>query len=592
MIKRIGIDTEGTGLDPHTAKMLLFTLCDDAGNEYFWKTQEEELPQWVLDMLVNPDIMVIIHNAAFDTKLIKHVYGVVVTNIWDTMLISELLNLGNKDVKHKLSDVLKSKYGIVLDKAEIENFLKGIVTDKGIKMGMEDTRYLLTLQESQEIEVQHEGIMANAARIENEVSYVFGQMEYNGMPTNIPLYLSYISRVRVMLRDVKRTILDILEYPYTLDLLDDTKIHSDFNLNSSKQKTEALKRYGIPLDSSSKEALKGYLYKCKDGTKRILIQSLLEYSTWQKVTTWKYEDAINPVTGRLHPQYKSLGARTGRASSKNPNGQNIMNEAYVLERQEDGTYIPKATGINFRNPFEAPQGWKHIGADYSQMELRIYAGVARVASILEEYSKENSDLHRQAASYVFNVPYESIEEDSHERTLGKILNFAARAYGGGPNAIITAALNYGVTLTWDEAKELGTKLLKGDPEGVTWGREVTEQAKEEGYMWNLAGYRRYIPIELCSPTRCKNNPIQGLGGAILKEAMISFQRWIDKVPGSDNVQLISQIHDELNCIARDSWADRTLKELRRCMLDAGNKYMEPLGVTCAVDGYIADRWKK
>ena len=45
MIKRIGIDTEGTELDPHTAKMLLFTLCDDAGNEYFWKTQEEELPQ-------------------------------------------------------------------------------------------------------------------------------------------------------------------------------------------------------------------------------------------------------------------------------------------------------------------------------------------------------------------------------------------------------------------------------------------------------------------------------------------------------------------------------------------------------------------
>jgi len=159
-------------------------------------------------------------------------------------------------------------------------------------------------------------------------------------------------------------------------------------------------------------------------------------------------------------------------------------------------------------------------------------------------------------------------------------------------AFTNAALKYGILLSYDEAVEMRYELLRGDPEGVEWGRMITMQAERDGYLINKAGYRRWLSRNDMRETVCRNTPIQGLASAIGKEGIIRYGQWIEDGPGFDNVRLLSYVHDELNSVAKNEWAEQALEAKLSCMSEAGNIYMNDLGVECRAEGYINSHWKK
>ena len=116
---------------------------------------------------------------------------------------------------------------------------------------------------------------------------------------------------------------------------------------------------------------------------------------------------VNPTTGRLHTSFNQTGAVTGRMSSSNPNLQNIP--------------IRTELGREFRRAFLAPPGWRLISADYSQVELRVLAHIAREEASARRFSADQ-DIHAATAARLFDVP--STRSTGQQRGLAKTINFA------------------------------------------------------------------------------------------------------------------------------------------------------------------------
>lgn len=573
-------------------KMLLITAMSGGGKEYIWDCRDEIIPQWFLEMLEDKNVMKIFHNAPFDTKFLKHNYGVRTQNIWCSLANERLLWLGDSAVRCDLESTLMRRYNVSLNKKLRKNLALGIVGPQEKEYALNDIRYLISLQEDQALEITQAGL-ENASRIENELAYYIGQMEYYGLPFDDSLYQEYMIKVSQLKSDAARIVWDLLNYSYSTDFLTG-EVVGGLNLASHQKALLALQRSGILLEDYGEKTLVKYLHKkvVGDNKKRQVVQAILEYKKWDKALSWKYDQLVDKESDMIHPSYNSLGAITSRTSSSKPNGQNIATEYYVLGFDtETGEIKSSPSGIDFRKMFVAPEEWDWVGVDFSQIELRLYGGIAGVQSILDEYAKgKDADLHRQAATMIYHKSAEEITD--HERQAGKPVNFGSRVFDGGPGAIINAALKYGILLTYAEAEVMKYELLKGDPEGVEWGKVITAQAERDGYLINLAGYRTWISKEKVRKTLCRNIPVQGLAAAIGKEAIILYCKWIEEGPGFDNVRLISYVHDELNSIAKKEWSERTLDAKIRCMEQAGDKYMNKLGVKCLVEGYVNSHWKK
>ena len=592
MSRVYAVDTEAEMADPSRGSvyqdtMLLITAMSDRGEEFIWDCRDEEIPDWFFELLEDETVTKVFHNASYDTKMLRHNYGVRTRNIWCSLMNERLLWLGNKIVDCGLEGTLKRRYGVQLDKSLRNNLAMGIVGSREREYALEDIRYLLPLQEDQEREIHQYG-MENASRIENEMSYIVGQMEYRGLPFDQALYGQYMDQVSKLKSDAAKIVWDLLDYPYTVDFLTG-EVSGGLNLGSHQKALMALHRKGILIKDYSEDELVRYLHKVtvSNPKKRRIVQAILEFKKWDKALTWNYDKLVDEASKCIHASYNSLGAGTSRTSSSKPNGQNIATEYYILKF--DGSEIVSVpSGIDFRKLFVAPLGWKWIGADYSQIELRLYGGIAGVKSILDEYAKgEEADLHRQAATMVFHKPAEEIS--SYERTLGKPLNFGSRTFGGGANAIIGAALGYGLLLSYEEAESMRYQLIKGDPEGVAWGEMITAQARKDGFLYNDGGYRRLFPYpEQIRETVCRNTPVQGLASVIGKEGIINFWKWIEENPTDENVRLMAYVHDELNSIAKEKWAEDAKTAKVDSMVMAGEKYMQKYGIECRVDAYIGD----
>lgn len=593
---KLGVDIETTGLDPHNDEILIISACNEYGESFVWDYKNEDLPNWFMKALSDKTVMKIFHNASFDTKFIQHNLHKRVYNIWDTMVIEELLYLGLRQPKgfYKLGAVLRRRFGVILDKSEIKNLLCGIVTSDGLDMAREDVLHLIELQIEQEREVERSG-RSNAARIENGVSYVFGQMEYNGLPINLIKNSIMIKKLRVLKNKAAKLVWDMLGYNYIQNIITG-EYEGGLDLSSQKIARKGLEiKGGIKLKNYNAATLVYYLDKCRDEKKRMIIMAVLEYKKWESALGWRYDEKVNEKTGCIHPSFRSLGTETGRASSNNPNGQQVASKYYTFDYDNElSKIIMNYSGIDPREVFEARKGEKWLAADYDQGELRLFAGMADVSLMKEIYNNPDKDLHIQTAAFIKRKSYEWLEKHPEYRKLGKYGNFGCVAYEGGPGAIINSALKFGEIINWNDASIMRENLLAGYPEGLVWGEYIFNKAREQGYLINDLGYKRSFPNKhLIKKTVARNTVVQGNCGGITKEAMIMYQDWIEENNLQKNVRMILNVHDEIDCIAEDKYADKALKALKHCMKLAGNKYMFSMGVPCETGvGYVAQCWQK
>ncbi len=178
---------------------------------------------------------------------------------------------------------------------------------------------------------------------------------------------------------------------------------------------------------------------------------------------------INPQTGRVHTSYHQAVAATGRLSSSNPNLQNIP--------------VRNAEGRRIRQSFIAPEGFKILAADYSQIELRIMAHLSGDDGLVEAFS-QGKDIHRATAAEIFEVALDDVE--SEQRRAAKAVNFGL-IYG-----MSAFGLAKQLKVSRTEAAEYVTKYFQRYPGVKHYMEDTREKAKEDGYVETLFG-RQAIP---------------------------------------------------------------------------------------------------
>jgi DNA polymerase-1 len=308
----------------------------------------------------------------------------------------------------------------------------------------------------------------------------------------------------------------------------------EFNLGSPKQLGEILfDKLGLPV---IKKTPKGAPSTAEEVLVELALdyplpKLLLEYRSLSKLKstyTDKLPGMINPRTGRVHTSYHQAVAATGRLSSSDPNLQNIP------IRTEEGRRI--------RQAFIAPQGYRIVAADYSQIELRIMAHLSADPGLLKAF-KEGQDVHRATAAEVFEVGLEEVSGD--QRRKAKAINFGL-IYG-----MSAFGLARQLHLGRGEAQQYIERYFERYPGVAQYMDRTRALAREQGYVETLFGRRLYLPeINARNKMRAQaaertaiNAPMQGTAADIIKRAMLAVDSWLQG--GGPDVRMIMQVHDEL-----------------------------------------------
>ena len=330
----------------------------------------------------------------------------------------------------------------------------------------------------------------------------------------------------------------------------------EFNINSTKQLGEILfEKLKLPVVKKTKT---GYstdvdvLEKLK--SEHPIIEKILEYRSLTKLNSTYVEGLkpyINKVTGRIHSYFHQTITATGRISSTEPNLQNIPTRIEL--------------GKRLRKAFVPKEGYVFIDADYSQIELRVLAHISQDENMINAF-KHDEDIHKQAASNVFNVPIEEVTKE--QRSHAKAVNFGI-VYG-----ISDFGLGEQIGVSRKKAKDYINQYLEKYSGIKKFMDDIVEKAKEQGYVETLFNRRRYIPelksknfnIRQFGSRAAMNTPIQGTAADIMKIAMINVYKKLKEEKLES--KLILQIHDELLIEAKEDEKERVKNILQSCMENA------------------------
>lgn len=337
----------------------------------------------------------------------------------------------------------------------------------------------------------------------------------------------------------------------------------EFNINSTKQLGEILfEKMKLPVVKKTKS---GYstdvdvLEKLKE--ENLIIREILDYRQLMKLNSTYVEGLkqyINPKTKRIHSFFHQTITATGRISSTEPNLQNIPTRFEL--------------GKQVRKIFKPEEGKIYIDADYSQIELRVLAHMSEDTHMVQAF-KEGQDIHKQAASKVFKTPMEEVTKE--QRSNAKAVNFGI-VYG-----ISDFGLGEQLGIPRKKAKQYIEEYLT-EYEGIkNFMDNITEKAKEKGYVETLFNRRRYIPelksnnhnVRQFGARAAMNTPIQGTAADIMKIAMINVYNKIQEK--QLKAKIVLQVHDEMMIEAPIEEAEQ-VKEIIKIEMEKAISLKVPL----------------
>ncbi|MBK0060031.1 DNA polymerase I [Pseudomonas sp. S44] len=298
---------------------------------------------------------------------------------------------------------------------------------------------------------------------------------------------------------------------------------------------------------------------------------LMEYRSLSKLKstyTDKLPEQINPRTGRIHTSYQQAVAATGRLSSSDPNLQNIP--------------VRTPEGRRIRQAFVASPGYKLLAADYSQIELRIMAHLAKDEGLLHAF-RNDLDVHRATAAEVFGVALEAVTND--QRRSAKAINFGL-IYG-----MSAFGLAKQIGVDRKQSQDYIDRYFARYPGVLAYMERTRTQAAEQGFVETLFGRRLYLPdINAKNPALRKgaertaiNAPMQGTAADIVKRAMVAVDNWLNDT-GLD-ARVILQVHDELVLEVREDLVEQVKAEIRPYMSNAAQ-----LDVPLLVEVGVGSNW--
>ena len=330
-----------------------------------------------------------------------------------------------------------------------------------------------------------------------------------------------------------------------------------FNINSPVQLGEVLfETLQLPAGKKTK---RGYstsadiLEKIKD--KHPVVSAVLEYRNLTKLNS-TYVEGMKPLISRenkIHAHFQQTVTATGRISCTEPNLQNIP--------------IRQELGRRLRMAFRAEEGYTLVGADYSQIELRVLAHLSQDQSLIDAFNK-GEDIHRMTASRVLGIPAEQVTVG--DRSRAKAVNFGV-IYG-----MSGFGLSEELNITRKEAEKYIEEYFRKHEKVREYMDNQIADAKKTGYSHTILGRKRAIHeinasaymVRQLGERLAMNSPIQGSAADVIKIAMIKvYNELKEKHPDSE---LILQVHDELIIQAKNSELEEIKELLVRNMESAMN----------------------
>lgn len=563
----LGFDTETTELDPFDGILRLVQISNGR-NTYVidlkpfadqsdLKTHPDLQP--LRDLLFAPRPIKIAHNAKFDAKWVRHHLGTDVGGIFDTLLASQLIAAGDQDRRHGLAEVSAFFLGIEVDKTQqVSDWSAPELSQLQIQYAAKDAAIMIGLRE-RIVERLRQDDLIDVAKLEFDCVMPLAAMELNGFYIDQERWREQLEKVKKDLGKLTDELQQMLSAGVAQASLFGV---AEINLDSQQQVADALRNLGVPLPDSTRHTILEPL-----APKFPVVAKLLEYRAAAKAVSSFGENIlefINPETGRLHSDFRQIGAPSGRFSSSRPNLQQIPHEH------------------EYRRCFRAPEGRKLVIADYSQIELRILADFSQDENFINAF-ESGADFHAITASQVFGVDVASVTPD--QRSFAKRLNFGV-VYGIGASRFASMT-----GLTQAQAEDTMRRYFSTYRSLDGWLREAARVAVKERIARTGSGrmYRfRFDESDRAAVAGAqrhgKNFPIQGTSADILKRALFLLHEQIRNT----SAQLVNIVHDEIIVECDSGESAEIARILESVMLEAGRKYVK--AVPIKVDAIISDEW--
>jgi DNA polymerase-1 len=613
-------DCETTGMDFRKKSILMLQFGVPSGDQIVIDARDYpvELFKCILE---DKSKTFIGHNIKFDYNMLKP-YRVLLTNVYDTMVVDKVIHNGKFDTRVKGTYSLDGVYKRYFDKEIIKSTRDEFhtITDKPfthaqIMYGANDVLYPFEIKVEQEKLIQEYGL-APCVKLENKLVLVLGDIEYNGFHINTDkwkdIIVDYSNRLKETTKKLDELLLQTApQYKvdaFQQDLFDSSYMNTricKINWSSDKQVYDILDNvYDIrPVDKHKKPSSGAAAIQALKKPHEIT-DLLLQYREEEKVTTSFGTDYLEKHVdedGRIRTTYNQI-IETGRISSRNPNLQQIPGTA------------------TFREAFEAPEGKVISTADYSNQEARIMADQSGDKTYIDFFKEGGGDVHSFVATTMFSASFgrEFIVTQNNEnkdyRQKGKVLNFFV-SFGGS-----AYTLSRTLRIPEREAQELIDAFYKGFPNLKKLFNDYKVFGLMRGYIrtnsvtnrirwfpsWSEYNKLKQIPYGQRSPQersrtaivrgfierRAMNTPIQGTAGDMTKTALIILR---DKLlqngvtPFTDApVKIVSMVHDECSLEIDEQLADKYASLQQESMEEAGGIFVK--SIPMPTTPVIAKHW--
>jgi DNA polymerase-1 len=552
----IAIDTETTGLNPHTSSLRLIQLAVE-NEPVIIIDCFKMLPDGaeILQSILGSNAVKIFQNAKFDIQFLRAAGIEVKGRIFDTMLAGQLLRSSGGSSKVNLKRLCEHYLDEALSKEEQLSDFSGELSDNQLNYAAKDAEVLLRLRKKMITEIKRNKLI-EIARVEFACVYAIADIEYSGIYISMEKWLKLTSVVEKEKKETLEKLYPYIGYPTVQIGFFESVESSAVNLNSNKQVINILKKHGINIENSSRRTLSQYM-------DHPIVGLLLEHRYQAKaLSTFLYglTHQVNPVTGRLHPRYGQNGAYSGRMSCGSPNIQQIPRE----ER--------------FRECFTAPEGRKLVIADYSQIELRVIAQFSQDERMIDAY-KKGEDLHKLTASLMLQKNINEVSKS--ERQAAKAVNFGLVFGMGAKGLKAYAAETYQSKMSLEEAELFRKRFFQGYRGLARWHREIRRNLPEEERT--LAG-RKFVFSKNSGMSGRYNIPVQGTAADILKNALGLLHLALVNV----DAEIVAVVHDEIVIECGEEIANEIAVLLSKIMEEAGARYLVSLPVIA--EATIADSW--
>jgi DNA polymerase I len=549
-------DLETTGLDPIADKIVGVALAYGYEKAIYIPVLHRtgiQLPlQQVLEKLKplfsDRQSTKIAHNAKFDLRFLVRAGIEEVKPVYDTMLTFQVMDEGQrsptglKELSPRYLGVRQDSFAETLGDAET---FEDVPIEIAARYAGYDALLTLRLYRKFRVLLGNDPKARKICDLEMSVLPAIVRMEDTGIRIDEPYFAELEQTMGGQMEELKVSIFETVGNP--------------FNINSAKQLAHVLyDQLGLPVVGKTKTGLgksdAGALQALRE--EHPVVESILEYRHLQSIRSkfvGPLPTYVHPLTGRIHTSFRQIGARTGRFSSARPNLQQV----------------PKHKSDLIRKGFIPEEGFCFASFDFSQIEIRVLAQVARDEKLIEAF-RRGEDIYQATASQLFGKPLEAVTDSERQQCKSIVLGLC---YGMGVRRLAKI-----LGLGKEEAKEFIDRFFQTYPALVEFRRGSVEQAEKQRFVESLWGRRRKIAKNRLNSAI--NSRIQSSAADLMKYAIVRAYSRIRRF-GPD-IRLLLTIHDELVFEIREDRVEEVLPVIHQAMTDPMPDFDVPIDVDVEV----------